>query len=95
MEQTKSHITWKDKEYSKHFHIKKSFEDKRNKRNTWYVGEGFHRLTHLLEYGHLTRNGTTSTRKFPHVRYGDEYLQDNFERILKERLEDAKFKNNT
>lgn len=90
MEETKSHITWKDKRYSKSFELTKSFEDKRNKRITWHVKSPHYRLTHLLEYGHITRDGVNSTRKFPHVRYGDEYLQNNFERIMKERIQQCK-----
>lgn len=89
-----NHITFKDKIYSKSFRIKKSFEDKRNKRNTWYVASPHYTLTHLLEYGHITRNGGR-TRAFPHVRYGEEYLEQNFERKLKEGIENARFENNT
>lgn len=88
-----NHITFKDKSYTKSFKIKKSFEDKRNKRNTWYVEAPHYRLTHLLEYGHITRNGGR-TRSFPHVKYGEEYLEQNFERELKEGIESARFENN-
>lgn len=94
MQEIKNHITWKDKKYSKSFKLKKSFEDKRNKRNTWYVASPHYRLTHLLEFGHVTRNGVTRSKKFPHVVYGDEYVKNNFERELKEAIENARIKGN-
>lgn len=55
----KNHITFKERsgDYVKAFRIKTSFEDKYNKRKTWYVANGQHRLTHLLEYGHALRQG--------------------------------------
>ena len=89
MEETKSHISWNDKVYSKNFAIKKSFEDKRNKRNTWYVKPPYYRLTHLLEFGHATRNGGR-TKAYPHVRYGQEILNEQFEKLMKEKLEQCK-----
>lgn len=86
-----NHVTFKSGNkaptYVNSFKIKTTFENTRNKRNTWYVANGNHRLTHLLEYGHYTRNGTTRTREFPHIRYGEEYLQNNFERKMKEGIE--------
>ena len=90
MKETKSHITWQDKVYSSNFQIKKSFEDKRNKRNTWYVKPPYYRLTHLLEFGHVTRNGTTRTKAYPHVRYGQEILDERFENLMKEKFEKCK-----
>lgn len=87
-DEVKDHVTFNDRVYTKHFKIKKTFEDKRNKRNTWYVDK-YYRLTHLLEYGHITRNGGR-TRAFPHVKYGEQYLENNFERELKEAIENAR-----
>lgn len=84
-----NHITFKDKTYSKGFRIKTTFENSRNKRNTWFVAKEY-RLTHLLEYGHITRNGGR-TRAFPHIKYGDDYVNENFERELKEGIESARF----
>lgn len=84
-----NHITFHDKTYSKGFRIKTTFEDSRNKRNTWFVSKEY-RLTHLLEYGHITRNGGR-TRAFPHIKYGDDYVNNNFERELKEGIENARF----
>lgn len=43
-------------------------------------------LTHLLEKGHITRNGTTRTRAFTHIapveeKYVDKYVQE-VERVI-------------
>ena len=95
MQEIKDHVTFNDKSYSKSFRIKTSFYDKRNKRNTWYVASPHYRLTHLLEFGHIIAHpkDKTRTRAYPHVRYGDEWVQNNFEREITEAIEKCRVKN--
>lgn len=50
--------------YKKYFAIKKLAQGQGYKKTNIY--NKHYRLTHLLEDGHLTRNGTGRTRKFPH-----------------------------
>lgn len=83
------HITWKDKKYSKAFRTRNVFKDKRNKRNIWYVNPPYYRITHLLEYGHINRDGSR-TRAYPHVKFGQEYLEENFYKKMEEVLERCK-----
>lgn len=91
LEETKRHITWNDKVYSDSFAISEETNTKRSKKKLWYASKGMHRLTHLLEFGHVTRNGTTRTRAYPHVKYGQDYVTENFAKELKERIEKCKF----
>lgn len=91
LEETKRHITWHDKVYSDSFAISEETNTKRSKKKLWYASKGMHRLTHLLEFGHVTRNGTTRTRAYPHVEYGQVYVTENFAKELKERIEQCKF----
>lgn len=60
-------ITFKGRRYRKAMAIKK------NQKGTgyiWYVKKPYYRLTHLLEYGHMTRDGRTRTKAYPHIIYG-------------------------
>lgn len=87
----KNHCNFKEitGKYKKSFRIKTTFENARTKRNTWYVANGEHRLTHLLEEGHAKKNGGR-TRAFPHVKYGAEYAQNNLPRKIQEAIDDIK-----
>lgn len=89
-EEIKKHITFKQPtgKYVKAFRIKTAYEDRFNKRNTWYVGNGQHRLTHLLEKGHQLKGGGR-TRAFPHIKYGEELAKKRMEELTKEAIEHA------
>lgn len=89
-EEIKKHITFKQVtgRYVKAFRIKTSFEDKYNKRNTWYVSGSQYRLTHLLENGHANKDGGR-TKAYPHIKYGEELAKKRMEELVKEEVEKA------
>lgn len=89
-EEIKKHITFRQLtgKYVKAFRLKTSFEDKFNKRKTWYVANGQHRLTHLLEKGHALRGGGRSSA-YTHIKYGEEIAQKRMEELAKEAIENA------
>lgn len=89
-EEIKNHITFKQHtgKYVKAFRIKTSYEDRFEKRKTWYVANGQYRLTHLLENGHALRQGGR-TQAFPHIRFGEELAQKRLEELTKEAIEKA------
>lgn len=67
-------------DYKKSFKIKKAAQGRGYKRVKVYAGNGEHTLTHLLEYGHLTRNGGR-TRAFPHWRDAQKMADELFNEI--------------
>ena len=89
-DEIKAHITFKEPtgKYVKAFKIKKSYEDKFNKRNTWYVSGNQYRLTHLLEKGHAIKGGGR-TKAYPHIAFGEELAQKRMEELAKEAIENA------
>lgn len=89
-EEIKNHITFEQPtgEYVKAFRIKTSYEDRYNKRKTWYVANGQHRLTHLLEKGHALHQGGRA-RAYPHIKYGEELAKRRMEELAREAIENA------
>lgn len=51
---------------------------------TAYASGKSYRLTHLLENGHVTRDGTTRARAFPHIAPANEAAHAKAERLLEE-----------
>ena len=85
----KKHVRFKNVtgKYVKSFRVKKSYENKFNKRMTWYVASPEYRLSHLLEYGHKKRNNKGRTKPFMHITYGRNYVRENLEKRIKEDIE--------
>ena len=71
-------------EYAKGWRLKK---DKKGK-NSYTVkvwNKTNYQLTHLLEFGHVTRNGGR-TKAQPHIRPVEEKYSEKFEKELKQRI---------
>ena len=83
------HTTFKNisGDYRKALAIKTTEETRRSKKKVWYAKGKQARLTHLLEKGHLTRNGKDRTNKYPHIKYGDEYVEKTLPKRIKEKIE--------
>lgn len=86
----KNNITFKEhtEKYVKAFRTKTTFEDRYNKRRTWYVANGQHRLAHLLENGHALHQGGR-TKAYPHIIYGEELAKKRMEELAKEVVKNA------
>lgn len=74
--------------YAKGWTVKK---DKKNK--SYYTIKVWNRtdyqLTHLLEFGHATRNGGR-TKAIPHIRPVEEKYKEKFEKQIKEKIRRTK-----
>lgn len=68
-------------EYVKHFAIETESAAHQHKA-TWHVEAPEYRLTHLLENGHATRDGTKRTKPIKHISKGQEIA----EKVLADRL---------
>jgi hypothetical protein len=90
-EEIKKHITFKRHDgdrYVKSFRIAKTKSEGYLKVNTWYVANGQHGLTHLLENGHALEGGGR-TREFPHIIYGEELAKKRMPELLEEVIRNA------
>lgn len=88
-EEIKKHITFNQRtgKYIKAFRLKTSYEAATEKRKTWYVASPHYRLTHLLEYGHASRNGGR-VKAYPHIKYGEEYAEANLPKQIERKIND-------
>lgn len=72
------------KSYAKGWRLKKD-KSGRNKYIVKIHNKTDYQLTHLLEFGHATRNGGR-TRAFPHIRPTEEKYKKVFEKELKKEI---------
>lgn len=68
--------------YRNSFAIDKGWQERHHYTAEWHVEALEYRLTHLLENGHLTRDGTHRTKAVKHIKYGRQIA----EQVLDERL---------
>lgn len=69
--------------YRNSFEIDKGWQERHHYAAEWHVKTPEYRLTHLLENGHLTRDGTSRTKAIKHIKYGRQIA----EQVLEEKLE--------
>lgn len=71
--------------YAKDWARQTSYETTREKRDTVY-NKKHYQLTHLLEHGHVKRNGTGRVKGIPHIGPENDRIQAELEARLKARL---------
>lgn len=81
-ETAKQYAPVKTGAYRSSFAIDRGWQARHHYAAEWHVEEPEYRLTHLLENGHLTRDGTSRTKAIKHIKYGRQIA----EKVLEERL---------
>lgn len=69
-------------QYRNSFAIEKKWKARHSYSATWHVKAPNYRLTHLLENGHLTRDGMHRTKAIKHIKYGRQIA----EKVLDEKI---------
>lgn len=68
--------------YRQHFAIGREWKARHHYSAEWHVKEPEYRLTHLLENGHLTRDGTHRTKAIKHIKYGRQIAEQVLDECL-------------
>lgn len=77
------------KKFYRNITSKTTLETPNKKVNTWYVKDPEYRLTHLIAFGHATKNGgRTKAQDFLTPNY--EKLEKNFEEGIKEVIQNGR-----
>lgn len=77
------------KKYYRYISSKTTLNTPNKKVNTWYVKDPEYRLTHLIAFGHATKNGgRTQGKDFITSNYNR--LEENFEKGIKEVIENGR-----
>lgn len=69
-------------DYKQHFAVTRERLSKKHHKATWHVEAPEYRLSHLLENGHATRDGTRRTKPVKHIKHGRKIA----EQVIDERL---------
>ena len=78
--QNNPNIPKRSGQYKKGFYKKTLAKGKGYKRNA--IGNKKYQLTHLLEYGHITRNGKRA-KAFPHWKQAEELIEKRMREAIK------------
>ena len=73
--------------YKKNIDVKQTQDSALETQHTVYVKDPEYRLTHLLEFGHATADGTGRTKEIKHWQNGQDYVDQNFEKELRDKIE--------
>lgn len=81
LENIKKDAPEKSGKYKKAMKLKTDFENRTGKRVLWYVKSPHYRLSHLLEKGHVKRNGGR-VRAYPHIQKNEDIAKTSLEKRI-------------